>query len=112
MEHIPEEELVDPVQGLSWLKQIETNETIVNSVRTPFDYARYCQVVRNPLNQDELITVQIVKQNVFHSAVSKGVTLPNRMHCEKGSPMELIEKVITEAKHCDMCGIRFLLGSK
>ena len=56
--------------------------------------------------------MQIVKQNVFHSAVSKGVTLPDRMHCEKGRPMELIEKVITESDNCDMCGIRFLLGSK
>jgi len=29
------------------------------------------------------------------------------MHCEKGQPLELIEKVITEAENCDMCGVMF-----
>jgi len=33
--------------------------------------------------------------------------LPDRMYCKNGRVMELIEKLITEAESCDMCGTMF-----
>jgi hypothetical protein len=64
-------------------------------------------VLRSPINPDDLITVQIVKKNVRHSAVGGDKVPPDRMHCNNGRPMELIEKLITEAESCDMCGTMF-----
>ena len=64
-------------------------------------------MLRSPINPDDLITVQMVKQNVRHSAVRGDTALPDRMHCNNGRPMELIEKLITEAESCDMCGSMF-----
>jgi len=38
--------------------------------------------------------------------------LPDRMHCNNGRPMELIEKLITDDKDCDMCGLKFEKNEK
>lgn len=74
----------DPVKGLIWLKQIEINEKIVNSVRTPFDYAQFIQVLRNPLDPEVLITVQLVKPNVFHSTEKNVTPMPEYMTSKNG----------------------------
>lgn len=29
------------------------------------------------------------------------------MHCEKGQPMEIVQKKITEDENCDVCGVLF-----